>query len=381
MTNPFVKATKKRSKLRLAIDGPSGSGKTWTSLTTAEALAEGGRIAVIDTEHGSASLYSDRFTFDVLELGHFDPANYVAALRAAEHNGYHVVVIDSLSHAWEGDGGVLEIVNKKAKGGNTWAGWSAGTPAYRSLIGAILASPIHVIVTMRTKTEWVTPEKGKAPVKIGTSPVMRAGCEYEFTLVADMDTDHVLTVSKSRCPAVADKSYRHPDGTFGRTLLAWLNDGGDPAPPVWQQRLAEAIDTLGGPEAEQRVRTLLNGADPSILESDKAWDRLQELVRNARGDQHGAASPTADAGDIVPASAPDTGASDPGQSPGEAPVISAAQLKRLAAIAGELGLEDDAWKAIACHVASVTSRKDIPRDRYDAVEAAMREAVEGRVTA
>lgn len=378
MTNPFVKATKTRAKLRLALDGPAGSGKTYTSLVTAAAIAGDGRVAVIDTERGSASLYAGTFDFDVLELsGNYDPARYIQAIRAAESAGvYTVVVIDSLSHAWEAEGGVMEIADRNKKGGNTWSGWAAATPAYRSLIDAILGSSLHVIVTMRTKTEWVIEDK--KPVKVGTAPVMRQGVDFEFGVVGDMDVEHVLRISKSRCPAVADKSYRHPDGTFGRTLLAWLNDGGDPAPPVWQQRLAEAIDTLGVPEAEQRVRTLLNGADPSILESDKAWDRLQELVANARGDQHGAASPRGGAAGV-----PETPAPADTTVPAPSPTISPAQLTRLAAIAGELGLADGEWKAIALHAAGggITSRKDIPRDRYDAVEAAMREAVEGRVTA
>ncbi len=389
MTLAIRKAEKKRAKLRLAIDGPSGSGKTWTSLLTAEALAEGGRIGVIDTEHGSASLYADRFDFDVIELDHYDPAGYVAALRLFEQaGGYSVVVIDSLSHAWEGDGGVMDIVDRNAKGGNTWSGWAKGTPAYRALINAVLASPLHVIGTMRTKTEWVAPEKGKAPVKIGTAPVMRPGVEYEFTVVADMDTDHVLTVSKSRCPAVADRSIRHPDGSFGRELLAWLNDGGDPAPEVWTLRWAEVIDQIG----ETAAREMLRGADPRILGRDDAWERFRGLVaREVSGETSDAASPGEAAGPHHPAADNDAGTpageSDAGGRPtsdGEAgdhdgppaPVISPAQLKRLAAIAGELGLADADWKAIACHVAGVESRKLIPRDRYEAVEAAMRDAVE-----
>jgi KaiC/GvpD/RAD55 family RecA-like ATPase len=107
MVTQFQKATKKQSHLRMAIDGSSGAGKTYTALVAATEIAKSrkGRIAVIDTERGSASLYSDIFDFDVLELTDFSPRNYVEAIHAAEGAGYPVIVIDSLSHAWEGEGG------------------------------------------------------------------------------------------------------------------------------------------------------------------------------------------------------------------------------------------------------------------------------------
>lgn len=144
----------------------------------------------------------------------------------------------------------------------------------------------------------------------------------------------------------------------------------DVPPPVWQQRFAQAIDALGGPDAENRIRTLMNGADPSILTNNEAWTRLQGLVRNAA---EAGTSDSAPTGTTVP----DADGS-PTEAPASAPTISQAQLKRLAAIAGELGLADGDWKAIALHTAggNITSRKDIPQDRYDAVEAAMREAAE-----
>src|SRR5665811_318110 len=111
----FQKATKQRVKARFAIDGPSGSGKTFTALVAATALAENGKIAVIDTEHGSASLYSDAFSFDVLELDNYHPNNYIKAIEMAEKQGYDVIVIDSLSHAWEGEGGALDLADEAAK--------------------------------------------------------------------------------------------------------------------------------------------------------------------------------------------------------------------------------------------------------------------------
>lgn len=267
MIGGFRKAEKRQAKLRLALDGPSGSGKTWTGLVTATAIAGSGRVAVIDTEHGSASLYADRFDFDVQELrGNYDPARYIEAMRDAESDGYAVILIDSLSHAWEAEGGIQEIADRNKKGGNSWSGWAAATPAYRSLIDAILMSPLHVICTMRTKTEWGVDEKNK-PVKIGTAPVMRAGIDFEFTVVGDLDTEHVMRISKSRCSAVADKSYRHPGPEFGRTLLDWLEDGAPSVVEAWEQRFQETKDRIGA----EKATWLLNGADPRILADDGTW--------------------------------------------------------------------------------------------------------------
>lgn len=238
MTQPtFQKATKKRSKARVAIDGPSGAGKTFTALVAAGVLAQGGRVAVIDTERGSASLYSDRFDFDVLELNNFNPQNYINAIDAAERAGYAVIVIDSLSHAWEGEGGALDMVDqatKRSQSGNNYTAWKNVTPLQRKLVDAMLQSPCHIVATMRSKTEYVleTNERGKqVPRKVGMAPVQRQGMEYEFTVVGDMDIDHNLAVTKSRCEVLADKVVLKPDARFWQTFVDWLNSGADAPPP------------------------------------------------------------------------------------------------------------------------------------------------------
>ena len=233
MTNlTFSKATKKRSKARVALDGPSGSGKTYSALVAAEVLAEGGRVAVIDTERGSASLYSDRFDFDVLELETFSPQNYIDAIEAAETAGYAVIVIDSLSHAWEGEGGALDMVDKAAKrssSGNSYTAWKDVTPLQRKMVDAMLQAKSHVIVTMRSKMDYVQEKDertGKTAIrKVGMAPIQRQGMEYEFTIVGDLDIDHNLCVSKSRCETLADAVVNKPDAKFFRKLLDWLNDG------------------------------------------------------------------------------------------------------------------------------------------------------------
>jgi len=226
----FEKATKKKLKARLAIDGPSGSGKTYTALVAATALAQGGRIAVIDTEHGSASLYSDKFTFDVLELNPpFSPEVYKAALKAAEEAGYEVVVIDSLSHAWEGEGGALDMADAathRQASKNSYTAWREVTPIHRAMVEAILQSQAHIVATMRSKMEYVQEKDARDKTiirKVGMAPIQRAGMEYEFTLVGDMDLDHRIVISKSRCDALADAVQLKPDQKFFQTFVDWLN--------------------------------------------------------------------------------------------------------------------------------------------------------------
>lgn len=234
----FQRAVKKNVRARIAFDGPSGSGKTWTSLEWATVL--GTKIAVVDTERGSASLYSDRFEFDVLELSPpFHPDRLVEAIRSAEAAKYDVLVIDSLSHFWEGEGGVLDIADAAGSrsGGNSWAGWKAATPALRHLIDVILASDLHVLATMRSKTEWVLEDRqnkqGKnvqTPKRVGMAPVMRAGTEYEFTVVGDLDLEHRLTISKSRCDALADLVVQPGRAAeAAETFLNWTKSGAETA--------------------------------------------------------------------------------------------------------------------------------------------------------
>ena len=230
----FKKATKYQSKLRLALAGPSGSGKTFTALTLATALAESGEVAVIDTERGSASKYADLFQFDVQELDSFHPNNYINAIHEAEQAGYAVLVIDSLSHAWNGPGGLLEqveAITKRSKSGNSFNAWGEATPLQNRLIDTITRSKMHIICTMRTKTEYVIEPNsyGKmAPRKVGTAPVQRADVEYEFDVYGDMDIDNTLIIHKSRCSELAGTVIAKPDGQVAEALKRWL--AGEPAP-------------------------------------------------------------------------------------------------------------------------------------------------------
>lgn len=234
----FKRAVKAQSFLRLALAGPAGSGKTYTALTLATALADGKPVAVIDTEHGSATKYADLFGFDALELAApFSPDRYIEAIHDAESAGYAVLVIDSLTHAWDGAGGLIEIVGGIAKrkyGGNTFAAWAEGTPIQTRFIEAILASRLHIIATMRTKSDYSTDKDertGKTSItKVGTAVKQRDGVEYEFDIFARMTLDNEAIIEKTRCSALAGAIIRKPGKPMAETLRTWLT--GEPMPAL-----------------------------------------------------------------------------------------------------------------------------------------------------
>ena len=219
----FQKATKTQSRLRLALSGASGSGKTFSALAIASQLGQS--VAVIDSERGSASKYADRFSFDVCELKEFHPSRYVEAIKAADSAGYDVIIIDSLSHAWFAE---LDMA-----GGN-FSNWAKIKPLERALVDAMLSSSAHVIGTMRSKTEWImtttTNKSGKetmSPTKVGTAPMQAAGIEYEFDLAGELNSDHLLKISKSRCPELSNTTHLNPGRELAEMLLIWLTDGGE----------------------------------------------------------------------------------------------------------------------------------------------------------
>jgi hypothetical protein len=224
----FQKATKERIKLRMAVFGPSGAGKTYTSLRIAAGM--GGKIAVIDTERGSASRYADRFDYDVLELPETDIETYIAGMAAA--HSYDVLIIDSLSHAWQA---LLEEIDRLAKTkyrGNTWSAWSEGTPKQRSFVDALLCYPGHVIATMRSKTEWSIEKDSRSdktkPVRVGLAPEQGKGIEYEFDVLMEMNVEHFGTVIKDRTGKFQDRIIEKPGESFGKEIVAWLSEGAGP---------------------------------------------------------------------------------------------------------------------------------------------------------
>lgn len=273
----FQKATKTQSRLRLALCGPSGSGKTYSSLKIARHL--GKSVAVIDTEHGSASKYADLFDFDVCQLTDFHPSKYLEAIKYAGQSGYDVVVIDSLSHAWFAE---LDLAGK------SFDGWKNVRPLERALIDAMLASPAHIIGTMRTKTEWVMEEyvnkSGKtcvAPKKVGTAPIQASGIEYEFDLSGEIDLNHLLTISKSRCPELSNTTHLNPGQELAETMLNWLSDGVEvpETPHEKGQRIRAAREAVGVDidEVKMIIQAEFNCTSPAQLTSEQC-DALVEMI-------------------------------------------------------------------------------------------------------
>jgi hypothetical protein len=229
-----TKATDVKVKARIGIDGNSGSGKTWTALMIARALAEGemDKVLLIDTENKSSAKYAPDFgPFDLLPMqDDFNPARFAAAIRYAYQQGYEVVIVDSLSHAWSGKGGALQMVDKAAarKGGNTFAAWGDVTPAQNDLIDALLQTDIHLIATMRTKSDYaIEMSNGKAmPKKIGLKAVQRDGMEYEFDIMFRMeDAGRVCVVTKSRCSVLANGVFSYPNEDVAQAIRSWLESG------------------------------------------------------------------------------------------------------------------------------------------------------------
>jgi len=259
----FKKAVRRNLRLRLLMMGLPGSGKTMSALRVARGIAgPTGRVAVIDTDSGAAATkYADvvdadgqSLEFDHLPLGEvfgsFDTINYLKALKEAVAKGYDVVVIDSLTHAWSGKGGILE---QKDRMGGKFQAWGKLTPKHRELVEGIVNAPVHVICTVRSKQAWGVDEKGR-PSQMGLGADQRNGLEYEFDVVGEIDQDtHRMAITKSRCPAVADRTYDRPGLDFAEQLKGWLNGGEAPPRQVEPPKPAEPFDMPGASSVPRPV--------------------------------------------------------------------------------------------------------------------------------
>lgn len=286
MSLTFTPATKEGLKARLALNGPAGSGKTWTALTVATEWArrEGGAIAVIDTERRSASEYADEFTFETLQLTSFHPLTLVDALAAAAERDFATVIVDSLSHFWEGTDGMLQVVDKitkqQGRSDKFGSGWKEAKPMELRMLDALLAYPGHLIVCMRTKSDYVIEENSRGkqqPKKVGTKPIQRDGIEYEFQVVGDMTHDNELIVTKTRVAPLAGAVVPKPGAEFAESILDWL---GKPAPTASDIRARALSDDATAAELrvlwEEAQRRQLLGA---AVRMGNATLTLEELLR------------------------------------------------------------------------------------------------------
>jgi len=244
-------AVRRPTLARLALSGPSGSGKTWTALSVAEVLAPGGRVVVIDTERGdnaqgAAELYADTFAFQVLEWpAPYDPRDLALTLDDLSHQPEavrpDVVIIDSASHFWRGQGGTLDIA------GGKFGGWRSATPAQDDLVGAILRAGYHVLVCLRARQDYAVEEEpgGKQKVvKLGLAPVQRDDLEYEFQVVVQLDMDHRIDVGKTRAQPLAGGSWTAgQQGAFAALYRDWLASGTSTASMADVEALRQVLRT------------------------------------------------------------------------------------------------------------------------------------------
>ncbi len=286
MALKIERAKKFKLPARVCIWGVEKQGKTHAALALATALAENETpegeevlIGVISSEFASSQILQPKFPHDIVNLAEtdengnlvpnaFSPARYEEAIRLFVQNGYKAIVIDSLSHVWEGEGGILETVNKK--GGNKFTdGWSESTPVYKKLINTILSAHCHIIVTLRAKEEYKQEEYtkkgggiGYAPKNVGQAPIIRKGFGYEMHLKLRMDNK----VAHVEATAVEDYI---PSGEQIE------NVGHDLA-----GRLLRALDGAPLPEPSEQqkeMRTLLNdlyATNPAVYARYANWEEL-----------------------------------------------------------------------------------------------------------
>lgn len=224
----FVKAERGQQLARLAITGPSSSGKTLGALLIAKGL-DCKKIGMIDTEHAEANLYANAFDFHILNFKPpYSVERYIKAIQTGVEQGFDCIIIDSLSHSWMGEGGLLEFNDKVSKAkykSNSFAAWSETTPKYRNLVEAIRRCPVHIICTLRSKIVYSLGDEGERRVsKLGVGIEHRSNTEYEFTVIIDVNEDHIARVTKGRGLNWNDEPFVITEKT-GEELKAWLFEG------------------------------------------------------------------------------------------------------------------------------------------------------------
>jgi len=241
------KATRQKAKIRLGLSSVSGGGKTYSSILIAKGLATSmDKIALIDTENGSGDLYANLGDYNVITLeAPYTPERYIEAITACENAGMEVIIIDSITHEWDGKGGILEISNSMT--GNSYTNWAKLTPRHQSFIDKILQCKAHVITTVRRKQDYemTTNSSGKlVPQKVGLKEVTREGFEYELTVNLELDTNHNATTSKDRTGLFVGKPEFKPSEETGKLLLDWCENGIEPIkeiPKLNQKQLEKLL--------------------------------------------------------------------------------------------------------------------------------------------
>lgn len=254
------KATRQKAKIRLGLSAVSGGGKTYSALLIAKGLCgDLSKVAIIDTENNSADLYAHLGDYNVMELqAPYSPERYVDAIKDCENAGMEVIIIDSITHEWDGKGGILEIHSSMT--GNSFTNWSTLTPRHQKFLDAILQSKSHIITTVRRKQDYeiTTNDKGKAtPVKVGLKEVTREGFEYELTANLELDLKHNATALKDRTGLFMDKPQFVPSEQTGVMIREWCESGVDLQEQEKKQKAEErqiAIDEMAGSQDMDQLK-------------------------------------------------------------------------------------------------------------------------------
>jgi len=232
-------AERSQVKLKIEVSGLSGSGKTYSSLLLAKGLTTGwDKVGLIDSENGSGELYSHLGPYKYIDIRYgadaslvrdpHSPESYISAIKEMASAGCEVIVIDSISHEWDGIGGCLESVERL---GGKFSAWGSVTPRHKAFLDTILNTPVHIIATARKKSDYIIGEEEKNGrtrqkiEKVGLKDVQREGTEYEFTLQFTIDLKHLATAEKDRTGLFKNTTPFKLDEATGKELLKWSNSG------------------------------------------------------------------------------------------------------------------------------------------------------------
>lgn len=233
-------ASRKKAKIKLGLQSPSGGGKTMSALLIAYGLCGNwDKIAVIDTENKSADLYAHLGPFKTLSLEPpYTPERYIEGIDICLEAGIDVIIIDSSSHEWE-----CLLDYHSSLQGNSFTSWARVTPRHEAFVNKVLQSNAHFICTIRSKVDYVLSEKNgkQVPEKIGLKSVQRENLEYEFTVVLELNMQHMAKASKDRTGLFTGKPEFIPTIATGKAIADWCNQGEEPPAPMTYEQVLQLV--------------------------------------------------------------------------------------------------------------------------------------------
>lgn len=266
------KATRKKAKIRLGLSAVAGGGKTYSALLIAHGLCgDWEKIALIDTENGSGDLYCHLGEYNVLPLhAPYTPESYIKAVKECEAAGMEVIIIDSITHEWDGKGGCLEIVDQITQGSaskNSYVAWGKVTPRHQAFIDSMLSSSAHIITTVRRKQDYEMSKGSDGKIKVekaGLKEITRDGWEYELTVNLQLDTSHLATASKDRTGLFMGKPEFVPSEETGKMIADWCEMGLDP-----KVEISDAITKLANCETVEDLTMFKETLPAHVVQSEE----------------------------------------------------------------------------------------------------------------